>query len=153
MSLLQKMLNNNIYTTNEESKVKFSKIFVGAKSVFLKSVGAAAPTLTRLLCLLSIFSISSALQITKVSKSYALQLSKYLPYKAPFLFLYLAPIAQKCLYLTLIAPYIPLLNLHSPIFFLYLASIAPYFPLLSLHNPIFSLLNPYRPINSSNKPP
>ena len=38
------MLNINIYTRNEGSKVKFSKIFVGAKSVFLKSVGAAAPT-------------------------------------------------------------------------------------------------------------
>ena len=38
------MLNIKIYTRNEGSKVKFSKIFVGAKSVFLKSVGAAAPT-------------------------------------------------------------------------------------------------------------
>ena len=43
------MLDINIYTSNEGSKVKFSKIFVGAKSVFLKSVGAAAPTLTKLL--------------------------------------------------------------------------------------------------------
>ena len=40
----RKKLNINIYTRNEGSRVKFSKIFVSAKLVFLKSVGAAAPT-------------------------------------------------------------------------------------------------------------